>query len=106
MVKRVEGALVRVGVDIYQSGGELARPVSVMVDATKGRKTRIARLVEIEGAFLKAELRRYIDFFSWKKEVRNPISPPNEVVSAVLSRVWQMGLPHCHRNNLRSDFTP
>ena len=42
MVERVEGALVRVGVDLYQSGGKLVRPVSVLVDATKGRKTRIA----------------------------------------------------------------
>ena len=74
MVERVEGALVRVGVDLYQSGGKLVRPVSVMVDATKGRKTRIARLVDVEGAFLKAELSRYVDFFAWKKEVRSPNS--------------------------------
>ena len=80
IVERVEGALVRVGVDLYQSGGKLVRPVSVMVDATKGRKTRIARLVDVEAPFLKAELTKYVDFFSWKKEVRSPAS--------TIARMW------------------
>jgi putative DNA primase/helicase len=83
IVERVERALIRVGVDLYQSGGKLVRPVSVMV---KGRKTRIARLVEVEGSFLKAELTRYVDFFTWKKEVSSPVGPSPDVVSALLSR--------------------
>src|SRR5262249_4971587 len=94
IVERVEQALIRVRVDIYQSGGKLVRPVSVMVDATKGRKTRIARLVEIEGAFLKAELSRYVDFYAWKsKEVRKPAAPAPDVVSAVLSRYGKWSFP-------------
>jgi putative DNA primase/helicase len=95
MAGRVEGALVRVGADVYQVAGGLVRPVTVEVDASKGRKTRIARLVKIEGAFLKAELSRYVDFFSWKKEggERSPIGPPVDVVSAVLSRYGRWEFP-------------
>jgi putative DNA primase/helicase len=93
IVERVEGVLVRVGVDLYQSGGKLVRPVSVMVDATKGRKTRIARLVDVEGAFLKAELSRYVDFFAWKKEVRSPKAPAPDVVAAILSRYGKWSFP-------------
>jgi hypothetical protein len=94
MVKRVEGALVRVGADIYQSGGKLVRPVSVLVDATKGRKTRIARLVEIEGAYLKSELSRYVDFFKWEgDDERKPIGAPSDVVSALLTRYGKWEFP-------------
>ena len=64
-----------------------------MVDATKGRKTRIARLVDVEGAFLKAELTKYVNFFSWKKEIRSPIAPPPEVVVALLSRYGKWSFP-------------
>jgi putative DNA primase/helicase len=93
IVERVEGALVRVGVDLYQSGGKLVRPVSVMVDATKGRKTRIARLVDVEGSFLKAELTRHVDFFDWKKDARSPKAPSPDVVSALLSRYGKWSFP-------------
>ena len=93
MVVRVEKALVRVGVDLYQSGGKLVRPVSVMVDATKGRKTRIARLVDVEGAFLKSELTKYVNFQAWKQEVHSPIAPPNEVVSTLLGRYGKWSFP-------------
>lgn len=86
MVQRVEGALVRVGAEIYQSGDRLVRPVTVEVDATKGRKTRIARLVPIEGAFLRSELSRYVDFFKWKDKQAIPSAAPHEVVGAVLGR--------------------
>jgi hypothetical protein len=95
MVQRVEGALVRVETDIYQSGGKLVRPVTVEVDATKGRKTRIARLVGIEGAWLRSELSRYVDFFKWDKKSDKPIrsAPPHEVVSAMLGRYGRWEFP-------------
>jgi hypothetical protein len=93
MTKRVEAALTRVDAEIYQSGGRLVRPVSVLVDATKGRKTRIARLVEINGPYLKSELTRWIDFFTWKKEVRSGIAPSVDVVSAMLNRYGEWRFP-------------
>jgi putative DNA primase/helicase len=86
MVQRVEDALVRVGASIYQSGGKLVRPVTVEVDATKGRKTRIARLVHVETPYLKPELSKYVDFISWNKEQPKGIAPHNDVVSALLGR--------------------
>ena len=93
MVQRVEAALVRAGTEIYQTGGRLVRPATVEVDATKGRKTRIARLVPIEPAFLKAELTHFVDFFSWKKETKSPIAPPNEVVNTLLGRYGKWDFP-------------
>src|SRR5262249_39657190 len=71
----------------------LVRPVSVLVDATKGRKTRIAKLVEIEGAYLRAELSRYVDFFGWQKDKRVPKGPPPEVAAALLGRYGKWPFP-------------
>jgi putative DNA primase/helicase len=94
MVERAEGALIRRGVAIYQSGGKLVRPVKDMAQAAKGRKTHIARLVSIEGAFLKAELTKYVDFLTWKnKEERKGIPPHNDLVSAMLGRYGRWKFP-------------
>ena len=87
VVERSEAALVRIGADIYQAGGELVRPVSEMVDATKGRKTRIARLQKIEGPFLTAELTRYVDYVKWdENDCRKPSGVPPGLVGGILSR--------------------
>jgi hypothetical protein len=86
MAVRVEAALVRVGAEIYQLGNRLVRPVKGEADATKGRKTRIAVLVPIEGAYLKDELTRWVDFFRWKKDEREGSGPHGDLVSAMLSR--------------------
>lgn len=79
-------AMVRAGAEVYQLGSRLVRPVSIEVDASDERKTKIAVLVGIDQAYLKTEMTRFIDFFKWKKEVREGSGPPSDVVGAVLSR--------------------
>jgi hypothetical protein len=92
-VERAEAALVRAGVEIYQNGNRLVRPVISEVDAAKGRKTKIAVLHLIDGAFLKAELTRLVDFFKWKKDAREGIAPSPDVVSAILARFGKWEFP-------------
>jgi putative DNA primase/helicase len=93
MAERVEAALRRAKVDIYQAGKRLVRPVQVEVDAAKGRKTKIAVLVAIDHAFLKSEVTRIVDFFKWKKEEREGVAPPADVINAVLSRYGKWKFP-------------
>jgi putative DNA primase/helicase len=88
MVGRVEEALVRVGVDIYQSGERLVRPVVQEFEATKKRTTKIAVLVRVQAPFLKSAMTEKINFLKWHKkdEKFEPIGPPSDLVGAILSR--------------------
>jgi hypothetical protein len=89
---RAEAALIRGGAEIYQSGVNLVRIVADEVEATKGRKTRVARLMRIDAPWLKAEMTKHIDWFRWKsKGFPEPAGPPGEVTAAMLSGFgrWQ-----------------
>jgi putative DNA primase/helicase len=93
VTERTEAALLRAGAEIYQSSGRLVRVVTGEVDATKGRKTRVARLLPIEPPFLKGEVARYVDFFSWERngKERKPIGPPPDVIAGLLARFGEWG---------------
>jgi putative DNA primase/helicase len=95
MTMRAEAALIRGGSEIYHFGGRLVGSVSVEVDAAKGRKTRVARLLPIEPPYLKGELSRFVDFFAWSKDdkTRRPIGPPNDVINEMLGRFGQWEFP-------------
>ena len=47
MATKGEAALIAAGIDVFQRGSMLVRPVIDEVDASKGRKTKNARLVEV-----------------------------------------------------------
>jgi hypothetical protein len=94
VVKRTEEALVRAKAVVYSSGDRLVRPVRIEVDATKGRKTNIAVLVEIDHAFLKAEITKFVDFFKWdKKDQRMGSGVPPDVVNGLLGRFGKWKFP-------------
>jgi putative DNA primase/helicase len=93
MVERTEAALVRAGVEIYQMSGKLVRPVIAEVDATKGRKTKVAVLVVIERDYLKNELSRWINFGRWVKGDRAGIEPPNQVIGVILDGYGRWTFP-------------
>jgi hypothetical protein len=94
MVERTEAALVRGEAEIYQAGDQLVRPVRQEVDATKGRKTNVSVLVQIDHAFLKTELTGHVDFFKWNKaDSREGIGPPKDVVSGILDRYGKWRFP-------------
>jgi hypothetical protein len=93
MAERTEAALVRVGAEVYQAAGRLVRPIKVEVQATKGRKTTVAVLEEIDPNYLKSALTGVIDFFRWKGDQRLGIGPTQELVGAILSRYGKWKFP-------------
>ena len=92
-----EIALLEGGEDIYQRGDALVRPVISDVDAAHGRKTKIARLVEIEQVYMRDLLGRIADFQLYKKGSKTgawvQINPPMEVAATVLARVGEWKAP-------------
>ena len=94
MVEQTEAALVRGKAEIYQAGDQLVRPVQIEVDATKGRKTNVAVLVQIDHPFLKTQLTRLIDYFRWdSKDQRAGIGASSDVVYGLLRRYGKWKFP-------------
>jgi hypothetical protein len=92
MAERSEATLVGIGADIYQFGDRLVFPISEEIEATKGRKTRIALPKRIDYHFLMGELSRYINFVKWDDEDHFKTSAvPSQVASLILSRygMWK-----------------
>ena len=60
MATKGEAALIEAGIDVFQRGSMLVRPVIDEVDASKGRKTKSARLVEVSDDALRDLLSRHV----------------------------------------------
>ncbi len=83
-----EGALLEAGAPLYQRGGKLFRPLVEEVDATNGRRTKVAQLKELDAVHLRdfmdrtATWLRY-DERSMKWELAKP---PLDVAMTILAR--------------------
>jgi hypothetical protein len=90
-----ERALLDAGVDIYQQCGRLVRPIVETVAAAKGRKTDVARLVEVDQYYLRDLLSRYA---LWQSHVTRenkmvPRYPPMDVAKTIQARVGEWRFP-------------
>jgi putative DNA primase/helicase len=83
VVPRCEAALIRGKAEIYRSGSNLVRPAVVSMEATRGRKTLVGRLIPFTPPDLLREISRYVDFIGGKKVV--PIAPPTRLIQAILA---------------------
>ena len=90
-----ERALLDAGVDIYQQCGRLVRPIVETVAAAKGRKTSVARLVEVDQCYLRDLLSRHA---LWRSHVTRenkmvPKDPPMDIAKTILARVGEWQFP-------------
>ena len=89
-----EQVLIDAGVQIYQRGGKLVRPVIEEVDAAHKRKTRVVQLVEIDATYLRDLLCRHavwVKYNSREKKWRQT-NPPREIAEIMLARAgdWKI----------------
>jgi len=83
-----EGAIIKGGHPVYHRGTTLVRPIIAEVDATHGRRTKVAQLVVIRQPYMidllckSAEWTRYDR--RQKKWVR--INPPDDIARIILDR--------------------
>ena len=90
-----EELLIAAGVQIYQRGGKLVRPIIEVVDATRGRQTRVVQLKILDDVYLRDLLCRYA---RWEKyNVRSkkpvPVNPPSEIAQTILARTGDWRFP-------------
>jgi putative DNA primase/helicase len=88
LATRGEQALVKANVDFYSRGGTLVRPAIDEVDASKGRKTKSARLLEVSPEGMVDYLSRYVRWerYDTRSKTTLPADPPKEVARIILDR--------------------
>lgn len=90
-----EQALLAAGVEIYQYGGALVRPIVENVTAANGYKTTICRLEAVTFPYLRDVLARSAIWLSFntkqKKQIRR--DPPKEVAQTILARAGEWKFP-------------
>jgi putative DNA primase/helicase len=88
-----ERALLRAGVPFYSHAEELQRPIVDEVQASGGRKAKIARLTTVTLDMLRDYLARSARWekYSERKKKFVRTDPPREVAATILSRIgeWQ-----------------
>jgi hypothetical protein len=91
LADRGEEILLAAGVPIYQRGGKLVRPITETEDATRGRKTNIVRLKEVDGTYLRDQLCRHARWEKVDIRARKPVrvNPPMEIAETILARTGE-----------------
>jgi phage/plasmid primase-like uncharacterized protein len=89
VAKRAEEILLNNGAEMYQRSGLLVRHVVEEADASHGRKTKVARLVEITPVYLRNELGKVIRWERYDKREKKyfPSAVPPDVAPVILSQV-------------------
>jgi putative DNA primase/helicase len=94
MAEEGEQALFDAGRAIYRRDMTLVRPTVEEVDAADGRKTKVARLVEITAPYLRGELCKVAHWkrYNVRQKDWTPTNPPDHVVQLILGRYgdWQL----------------
>jgi phage/plasmid primase-like uncharacterized protein len=95
IAKRAEEILLEIGAEIYQRGGVLVRHIIEEADASHGRKTKVARLVEITAVYLRNELGKIIRWERYDKHSKKWVQTavPNDVAHVILSQVGHWTFP-------------
>jgi putative DNA primase/helicase len=104
LATRAEALLISAKVAVYQRSGTLVRPIIETVDASHGRKSKIATLKALDTVYLRDLLGRHAIWVKQTKEAEaedggepkktyTPIDPPTAIASTVLARVGDWMLP-------------
>ncbi len=67
IVNLTETMLIEAGAPLYQRGASLVRPVISEVDASHGRRTKVAQLAQLSSIYLRDLMCRHCDFYRFDK---------------------------------------
>jgi putative DNA primase/helicase len=91
LATKAETLLIDAGVPLYQRGGELVRPIIETVDASRGRKTKVAQLRILDPVYLRDLLARHAIWLRYDKKEKqmNMTNPPFETATTVMARAGE-----------------
>jgi hypothetical protein len=90
-----EEMLIAAGVPLYQRGGTLVRPVIETVDASRGRKTKVAQLKVLDGVYARDLMGRHALWIKWDGRAKRMVrtNAPMEIASMILARAGDWSFP-------------
>jgi hypothetical protein len=90
-----EKALLESGVQLYQRGAALVRPIVDEVEAAHGTRTKVAQLARVDVVYLRDLLGRVAEFqkFDGRSKAWMPTNPPFEIASTILARLGEWKFP-------------
>lgn len=95
LATNAEEMLIAAGVPLYQRGGTLMRPIIETVDASRGRKTKVAQLKELDGVYTRDLMGRHAVWVKWDGRAKRLVrtNAPMEIASMVLARAGDWTFP-------------
>jgi putative DNA primase/helicase len=95
LATRAEKLLIEAGVPLYQRGGTLVRPIIETVDASRGRKTKVAQLRVLDTVYLRDLMGRYAVWIKYDGRSKKMLAtnPSSETAATVLARVGDWTFP-------------
>jgi Bifunctional DNA primase/polymerase, N-terminal len=83
-----EEMLIGAGTPLYQRGGALVRPIIETVDASRGRKTKVAQLKVLDSVYARDLMGRHAVWMKWDGRAKRLVrtNAPMEIASMVLAR--------------------
>jgi hypothetical protein len=95
LATKAEEMLIEAGVPLYQRAGTLVRPIIETVDASRGRKTKVAQLRTLDTVYLRDLMGRYAIWLKYDARAKRmfPTNPPTETAATVLARVGDWTFP-------------
>ena len=95
LATKTEQLLIAASVPLYQRGETLVRPIVEMVDATRGRTTKIAQLRILDAVYLRDIMGRHISWAKYNERKKKSLKtdPPLEIAATVLARVGDWTFP-------------
>jgi hypothetical protein len=88
LATRAELMLIEAGVQVYQRGGTLVRPIIETVDASRGRKTKVAQLRMLDAVYMRDLMGRHATWvkFDGRTKRMSLTNPPPETAATVMAR--------------------
>jgi putative DNA primase/helicase len=94
LATEAEQILIDAGVPIYQRGDTLVRPIIQAVDASRGRKTKVAQLRVLDVVYLRDLLGQHAIWGKYNERVKDVVrvDPPAQIAATLLARVgdWKV----------------
>jgi putative DNA primase/helicase len=95
IASEAEAALIDAKVPIYVHAEELQRPIIDEVEASKGRRTHVARFTTLTHDALRDQMSRVAKWEKWSERKQGYVAadPPRDVAAIMLSRVGEWKFP-------------
>jgi hypothetical protein len=87
--------LIAAAAPLYQRGRTLVRPIIETVDASRGRKTKVAQLKELDSVYMRDLMGRHALWMKWNGRAKRLVrtNAPMEIASTIMARAGDWTFP-------------